>query len=97
MGDTKKMKFHITITDNETGETLHDGDACAILASICENSVQQQHYVHCDARKFAATLQGAQKIVRRVGAEHPEVALLAELTRLGRSEETEETETKNEE
>lgn len=95
MSDTKKMKFHITITDNETGETLHDGDACAILASICENSVRQQHYVHCDALRFADTLRGAQKIVHRVRAEHPEVALLAELTQLGRSEETEET--KNEE
>lgn len=32
----KKMRFHITITDNETDITLHDADACAIIAGVNE-------------------------------------------------------------
>lgn len=30
------MRFHVTITDNETGKTIHDTDACAIIAGIEE-------------------------------------------------------------
>lgn len=29
-------KFHIVITDNETGETLKDADACAIIGACNE-------------------------------------------------------------
>lgn len=42
-------KFHIKITDNETGETLHDRDACAIIGSFATDpdDVYLMVYTHC--------------------------------------------------
>ncbi|MBE5760009.1 MAG: hypothetical protein E7332_08325, partial [Clostridiales bacterium] len=34
MKDETKKKFHITLTDNETGETLIDSDTSAIIGAF---------------------------------------------------------------
>lgn len=91
------MRFHIIITDNETGETMHDLDACAILASInAGDRVRNVHAINCNASDYAETLNGVQNIVYDVVTEHPRVATLAAIIS-AEEPEVEETETKNEE
>lgn len=98
MSDTKKMKFHVTITDNETGEALYDRDACAVLASINSgDGVIMHESLACNSLDFAFTLNTAQNLVRKVVNEHPEIALLTMCVQAEQREKTEETETKNEE
>ena len=94
--DEKKMKFHITITNNETGETIHDTDACAILASINVGSTTREvQAVACGPEEFAKALNGAESIVRHVRDRYPEVGAVAMLLGLiSKAEKAEEPENK---
>ena len=94
MSDKKKNKFHITITNNETGETLHDADACAIIAGINDGiKAGAILMTACGPFEFAEALAGADKAVKRVRTNHPEVAAMSMLLALtGGIEEEPETE-----
>lgn len=81
--ETKKMKFHLTITDNETGETLHDGDAAAIIGGVYEEDHNAAMlYSNCSALEMAQTLARAEDAVQKTYEDHPELRLLASMAHL---------------
>lgn len=75
--EAKKLKFHITITNNETGETLKDDDACAILGAyhIGEGAVGVAA-IESDPFELAHTLTSAEHTIDVVKAQRPELVLL---------------------
>ena len=97
------MTFHIVITNNETGETLHEGDACAILASMNNGQeVENLISVDCDTVDFAETLHSVKGVAQEVCDRHPDVATVAMILGLAckeaagpEAEENEETENNN--
>ncbi|MBP3590191.1 MAG: hypothetical protein J6J61_06405 [Muribaculaceae bacterium] len=100
------MKFHITITNNETGETLHDADTCAIIAGVNEGEESGCIVmVDCGPIALAETLEAAKTAaktaVHTATDKHPEIKALAELLRLldkrEQAESIETEEPKNEE
>ena len=96
------MKFHITVTNNETGEVLHDTDACAIIAGINEGEESAVlTMTDCGPIDLAQTLSVTNSAVERVARNHPEIKALAELLPLlakrEQAEATETEETNNEE
>ena len=55
------MTFHITITNNETGETLADLDSCAIIGAIDveEKGTREIAMFDCNGIVLAATAADA--------------------------------------
>lgn len=52
-------KFHITITDNETGETLKEADACAIIGACNEDKHTASIVLsQCSTLDLLSTLRG---------------------------------------
>lgn len=98
--ENKKKSFHLTITDNETGKTLHDGDALAIIAGVCtEETAFGLTAAKCGADDYVSALIRAEEEVEGVYEEHPELLILATLFKCEakqseepETEETEETE-----
>ena len=101
--ENKKMKFHITITDNETGETLCNTDACVILGAINEGErTCTLLMTDCGPFDLVDALRAAHKVTKTVGANHPEILALSLLAKrvkereqAGESEEPETEETDN--
>lgn len=70
--EEKRKPFHITITDNETGQTLHDYDAEAIFAlytdgeetAVCVNAIS-------DSLSFANVLYRAEQELKRQYSKYP--------------------------
>ena len=54
------MKYHITITDNETGETRVDQDTCCIIVA-CDNGPKTRAgaFTDCNSIDLASTVAGA--------------------------------------
>lgn len=89
----KKMKFHITITNNETGETLHDEDACAIIAGVNEGDRTGSIIMtDCGPEDLVETLNGAENGVMTVYEGHPELRALALYLKVMNKKQSEETE-----
>ena len=66
------MKFHIVITDNETGEVLKDSNAVAILASVQEDDgTSQLTLTKCDGRNFMAAICGLLGVHEKIKKENP--------------------------
>lgn len=83
-------EFHITITNNTTGETLHDTDVCAIVGAFNEGErTAVVCLTACNAFDIAATINGANKAIQHICADHPELELFAKLLD-GRSQENKE-------
>lgn len=61
-------KFHITITDNETGETIVDQDTKAIIGAFDsdEDSTAGMGFTHCNATELLATATGAKKVANKL-------------------------------
>ena len=78
---TKESKgFHITIIDNETGETLHDADVCAIVGAFNEGErTGALGLTKCNAFDIAATIKGAKTAIQHLCANHPELELLVKV------------------
>ena len=93
MSDTK-MKFHITITDNETGDVMQDTDACAIIGGF-NNGVTTCTFAatNCGPFDIARTLASAEEAVDGIYELHPELKALATFLKISRAQE----ESKNEE
>lgn len=87
------MKFHITITDNETGEILHDADSDAILASIyTEETTATVGLVNCNLISLSIALTGLMKLESEIKESEPLAYLLAkDMSDKGMVETTEET------
>lgn len=65
-------KYHITITNNETGKVLADTNSDAIIGAFTEGEgTRSVCYTECDAAELAATLTGAILIINKHMAELP--------------------------
>ena len=73
----KKMKMHITITNNETGEVIAEHDTNAIVAGIdLENGTRSLVKANCDPIAFACALHAAQGAVDKTLDENKKLAAL---------------------
>ena len=102
MENEKKMKFHLTITNNETGEVLHDVDACAIIAGVNEGKENGSiAMVDCGPVDLLEALMTTEETVQDVYTEHPELralgSLLAYAEMAAQAKDTETEEPKKEE
>ena len=67
-------KWHITITENETGNTKLDIDTDAIIAGIDENEgTRIVHAVECPVTDHAATIAGVLDNIKAARKEDPVV------------------------
>ena len=75
--EKEKMPFHLTITDNETGETLRDLDFDAIAGAvhISEEEAAGIFLTCCTNFDIAATIVAAENTLRRVEQEDPMLRL----------------------
>lgn len=70
-------KFHIVITDNETGETKCEYDTDAIIAGVDTKEVTHGiNCVHCKAPVLASVLDCVMRVVRENLQNHPELGAL---------------------
>ncbi len=68
------MKYHVVITNNETGEVLSDTKANAILASIhTEETTDVLSVAHCNGFALAETVAGLMNALEDVKKEHPKL------------------------
>ncbi|MBR5865745.1 MAG: hypothetical protein IKY89_05680 [Alistipes sp.] len=78
--ESNKMKFHITITDNETGETLHDSDTIAIIGVFHDG--EEAHgigYTLCNPLRLAHTLRSCENVLDATRERNPELGVLEEI------------------
>lgn len=88
-------KFHITITDNETGKTLHDCDTGAIIGAFQESEdvTAAIGLTNCDALTLLQTVNAAKRAADKILEDDPLCALLAPLIdKLSEEKDTEATE-----
>lgn len=65
-------RFHITITDKKTGETLVDIDTAAIVGAADEGEgTRNMCFTHCGLVELMATATGALKAADKVTKELP--------------------------
>lgn len=70
-------RFHITITNNETRETLVDTDSGAIVAAIDEGEgTRAVQFTHCDLPSHAAALISMQKTINKTIGRNPILGVL---------------------
>lgn len=70
-------KFHIVITDNETGETRCEYDTNVIVAAIdTKEAVHGINCIHCTVPTLALVLDCAMCVVRENLQDHPELLAL---------------------
>lgn len=93
------MRFHVTITDNETGKTIHDIDACAIIAGIEETKGSVSFVLtNCGGDEMAKAIMSAEKAAKSVLEKHPELEARVMLYKIiGKHEQVENEEADNEE
>lgn len=73
MSDNKKPRFHLTIVDNETGDTLVDAHTAAIIGAhdAGDEGTACMTFLHCSTIELAATVAFARKVVKRVLDDSP--------------------------
>ena len=75
------MKFHITITDNETGKTIHESDTNAILAGIhTEEGADAIVLTDCNIQGLLSTIHSAKAALEQCTENDPLLAALIALT-----------------
>lgn len=63
----ERLKFHLTLTDNETGEVIHDGDINAIIgAATNEDRTMLFGQTACGLLDLARTIAGAEKATEEI-------------------------------
>lgn len=80
---SEKKPFHIVITDNETGETLHDYDTDCIIgaASQEKSTVCIGVSRDCTVGDIIETIIGCEEIVKEFEKDDPQLGLLLEISR----------------
>lgn len=80
--DNEKMPYHLTITDNETGEVMLDTDSYAIIGSVgVENGASSVGFTNCDIYELAVAVQAAEGAVAEVKRGEPKLRMLVRLHR----------------
>ena len=94
---TKKMRFHITITDNETGETHLDSDSPVIIGGIGdEKGVNELVLAACDPATLAQAALYAENAAKSVYEEDKFIRHIMELGKIIEAKNQEENEEKGE-
>ena len=71
------MKYHITITNNETGEIVHDYDTSAVIGGISlKEGVAAIGLTACPSLVTALTIDGAQIAINKIRDDNPKVAMM---------------------
>lgn len=80
MNNTKKTGFHITITDLETGKTLHDTDTGAIIGAFDAPNAGTNSicFTACNTIELLATLMAVDKALNHLYEKEPELLALKE-------------------
>jgi hypothetical protein len=69
--------WHITVTNNETGEAIVDQDTDALLASIdCGEGTRVLHLTNCHIIAHVATIVGMVEKIKEAKEENPLLAAL---------------------
>ena len=77
------MKFHITITNNETNEIMADHDTDAIIGAFRrDDGVQGVAAVCCNPLELASTVKTVRDVLGEVEESNPELKQLAEIVRM---------------
>lgn len=81
MENETKKKYHITVTDNETGETFIDCDTSAIIGAFDkdENDTGSLFALACTGDVTACTIAGTLETLQRVRKKQPLGYLMAEM------------------
>lgn len=67
------MKYHVTITDNETGEVIRDMDTNAIAASIdSEDFVAEIFHTRCTSDELVGVVAVLQLILSKIKKRYPQ-------------------------
>ena len=77
-------KFHIKITDNETGEVIQEIDTCAIIGGYAtEDGAVGTALAHCNSRNHAKAIHAAETAINNVYNRNPELKIVVLLTAAG--------------
>lgn len=81
--DNKDLRFHITITDKETGETLHDSDANVIIGAYGdgENTCSLVK-THCSLKDMAIAVIATEGAVANLKAAKEELGPITGMMKL---------------
>lgn len=74
----KQKPFHITITDNETGEVIHDSDVIAILGALHfgEDNTSGITLSNCGVMSLAQAVDTVKKVIEGLYDENPELKII---------------------
>lgn len=71
-------KFNIKITNNETGEVLHEADTCAIIGGfVNDEGAVGLLLTHCKPMDHAKAINAAESVINRSYQFRPELKLMA--------------------
>ena len=71
------LKYHIEITDNETGKVLEDSDCSCLIGSFGNSQGAAEVAVYsCGLIDIVATVTSALKSIEKVCSENEDVAML---------------------
>lgn len=78
MENENKKPFHLTITDNETGETVRDLDFDAIIGAVhlSEEQAGGLYITKCSVANIAATVVAAESLLDHIQHLDPSLRLL---------------------
>ena len=72
------MNWHLTLKDNETGETLIDRDICALIAGIgLEDNAQAVAMANCTGMDLVKTVVCAEEALQSALNENPIAGTIA--------------------
>lgn len=75
-----EKRYHITIKDNSTGESLVDIDSNAIIASYDEDgTTHKTAATHCSPFDLACTIRAAEEVCEDLREQKPEIDALMKL------------------
>ena len=77
------MKFHITITNNETNEIMADHDTNAIIGAFRrDDGIQGVAAICCNPLELATTVETVRNVLGEVEESNPELKQLTEIVRM---------------
>lgn len=97
--EDKKMKYHITITDNETGKT-EEYNACVFIGAIGDDEgVIGMRRMACGAEPLVHTMNAVEHEIETLKRDHPELvplqAMLALIDELAVEDDEDDEETED--
>lgn len=84
MSKENRTPYHLTITDNKTGETLHDMDFSSLLAGVGTSNEESGCLAvySCPAIQLSNTARAAETLIERECEEDKDLAFFLNLHRI---------------